>query len=103
MLLLKIFELIKRLEKDIGNDCIVGFYASQEDIVIHILWRKDDLTLSHIFNLKGLEFVFEELVPINTFVDFCKKQYLVKMKEKENKTIKRKVIKVNRPKAYLRS
>ena len=74
-MLLKIYELIKKLENEIGNDATVRLSAGKDTFIIRIDWWDDDFHAMHHFSDIELSQIVDDSMPLNYFVEYCKKKY----------------------------
>jgi hypothetical protein len=74
-MLLKIYELIKKIEGEIGNDATVRLSAGEGTFIIRVDWWDDDFHAMHHFSNTELAQIVDDSLPLNYFVEYCKKEY----------------------------
>jgi len=79
-MLLKIYELIKKLQSEIGDDAEVRFSARDSVLEIRVDWWQKDFHARHQFTEIELAKVVDETMPLNYFVAWCKNEYARKVK-----------------------
>jgi len=79
-MLLKIYELITKLQTEIGDDAEVRLSASDGVLEIRVDWWQKDFHARHQFTEIELAKVVDESMPINYFVTWCKSEYARKVK-----------------------
>jgi hypothetical protein len=79
-MLLKIYELINKIETEIGNGARVNFFTRDDSLIIHIDWLDDDFHAEHKFRETELERIVDNDIPLNRFIVYCKNAYEHKKK-----------------------
>jgi hypothetical protein len=81
-MLLEIYELIKKLESEIGNEATVRLSAGEGTFIVRVDWGDDDFHAMHHFSEIELAQIVDDNIPLNYFVEYCKKEYARKKKER---------------------
>lgn len=74
-MLLKIYELITKLQAEIGNAAEVWLFVREDVLELRVDWRNDDFHARHQFSKFELENLVSEEAPLNYFVAWCKNEY----------------------------
>lgn len=77
-MLLNIYDLITKLQTEIGNAAEVWLFVRDDVLELRVDWRDDDFHARHRFSKFELENLKSEEEPLNYFVAWCKKEYAVK-------------------------
>jgi hypothetical protein len=83
----KVFELIDKMEKGIGNDCIIMFHIHAGSLLIDARWLNEKQNLRYQFPIEEInQLKYEQGAEdafLSYFIDTCKKNFL-KYKETHN-------------------
>ena len=78
-MLLKAYELITKLQNEIGNDAQVSLSARDGRLFVRVHWMKKDFHAQHQFADIELAQVADDSLPITYLVEWCKKEYARKV------------------------
>jgi hypothetical protein len=79
-MLLKIYELITKLQSEIGDEAEIRLSARDGVLEIRVDWWQKDFHARHQFTEIELAKVVDETMPLNYFVVWCKNEYARKVK-----------------------
>ena len=82
-MLLKIYEFITKLQKDIGNGAEIRLYAREGFFEIRVDWLNDNFYAQYLFTEIELAQVVDDSLPVNYFVAWFKNEYAHKVKAAE--------------------
>lgn len=74
-MLLKIYELIKKLESEIGNGATVRLSSGKCTLIVRVDWWDDDFHLLIHWSDTELAQIADDSLPLNYFIEYCKKEY----------------------------
>lgn len=75
----KIYELIEKLEKEIGNDARVELSVRGDRLVVRVDWVKTDFHARYDLSHHDLTQVVDDSLPITFLIDWARHLYASKM------------------------
>jgi len=80
-MLLQIFKLIKKMEKLIGNECLVRFFIECDELSIRVEWVDANFRAQRNFSVHELMIMDDEMLALDHFVNYCKNAYKLNCNE----------------------
>jgi len=74
-MLLKVYELINKLQSEIGDDAEVRLSVNDDCLEIRVDWWKQDFHVIRQYRELQLGMMFDESKELSSFLVWCKKEY----------------------------